>query len=102
VFDFMRPYMDGTTSSSLNEVRLGSTRFDGETHAYSVAWADHEVDEAAGLADRMIFNSIGQLDRFGASSSRVCSSIMSPSLAMLGRECCRDGADQAVSAAWRP
>jgi carboxynorspermidine decarboxylase len=23
VFDFMRPYMDGTTSSSLNEVRLG-------------------------------------------------------------------------------
>jgi carboxynorspermidine decarboxylase len=27
VFDFMRPFMDGTTSSSLNEVRLGSTRF---------------------------------------------------------------------------
>ena len=66
VFDFMRPYMDGTTSSSLNEVRLGRTRFGGETHAYSVAWADHEIDEAAGLADKVIFNSIGQLDRFGA------------------------------------
>lgn len=66
VFDFMRPYMDGTTSSSLNEVRLGRTRFGGETHAYSVAWADHEIEEAAGLADKMIFNSIGQLDRFGA------------------------------------
>ena len=65
VFDDMRPYMDGTTSSSLNEVRLGRTRFGGETHAYSVAWADHEIDEAVGHADKMIFNSISQLDRFG-------------------------------------
>lgn len=65
VFDEMRPYMDGTTSSSLNEVRLGRTRFGGETHAYSVAWADHEIDEAVGYADKIIFNSIGQLDRFG-------------------------------------
>ncbi len=35
VFDFMRDYMDGTTSSSLNEVRLGHERFGKETHAYS-------------------------------------------------------------------
>lgn len=66
VFEDMRPHMDGTTSSSLNEVRLGRTRFGGETHAYSVAWADHEIDEAVGYADKMIFNSISQLDRFGA------------------------------------
>ena len=65
VFDDMRPYMDGTTTSSLNEVRLGRTRFGGETHAYSVAWADHEIDEAVSYADKMIFNSISQLDRFG-------------------------------------
>ena len=64
VFDFMRPYMDGTTSSSLNEVRLGKTRFGGETHAYSVAWADHEIDEAVTHADKIIFNSISQLERF--------------------------------------
>lgn len=50
VFDFIRPYMDSATSSSLNKVRLGSTRFGGETHAYGVAWADHEIYEAAGLA----------------------------------------------------
>ena len=66
VFDVMRPYMDGTTSSSLNEVRLGRTRFGGETHAYSVAWADHEIDEAVAHADKIIFNSISQLDRFSA------------------------------------
>ena len=46
VFDFMRDYMDGTTSSSLYEVKLGREKFVGETHAYSVAWADHEIDEA--------------------------------------------------------
>ena len=58
--------MDGTTSSSLNEVRLGRTRFGGETHAYSVAWADHEIDEAVAHADKIIFNSISQLERYCA------------------------------------
>ncbi|SIS68767.1 carboxynorspermidine decarboxylase [Phaeovulum vinaykumarii] len=64
-FDTMRPYMDGTTSSSLFELRLGREKFGGETHAYSVAWAEHEIDEAVGYADKIIFNSLGQLDRFG-------------------------------------
>src|SRR5690606_39466073 len=65
VFDQMRQYMDGTTSSSLFEVRLGRQRFGGETHAYSVAWADHEIDEAVSHADKIIFNSISQLQRHG-------------------------------------
>ena len=64
VFDLMRDYMDGTTSSSLNEVRLGREKFGGETHAYSVAYADHEIDEVVSHADKIIFNSIGQLERF--------------------------------------
>ncbi len=64
VFDFMREYMDGTTSSSLYEVRLGREKFGGETHAYSVAYADHEIEEVVSHADKIIFNSIGQLERF--------------------------------------
>ncbi|MGQ3675884.1 carboxynorspermidine decarboxylase [Xanthobacter sp. TB0139] len=64
VFDLMRDYMAGTTSSSLYEVRLGREKFGGETHAYSVAYADHEIDEVVGHADKIIFNSIGQLERF--------------------------------------
>lgn len=64
VFDLMRQYMDGTTSSSLYEVRLGREKFGGETHAYSVAWADHEIDEAVSHADKIIFNTVGQLERF--------------------------------------
>lgn len=64
VFDFMRDYMDGTTSSSLFELRLGREKFGKEIHAYSVAWANHEIDEAISHADKIIFNSIGQLQRF--------------------------------------
>lgn len=72
VFDFMAQYMDGTTSSSLYEVRLGREKFPGETHAYSVAWADHEIDEVLGHCDKIIFNTLGQLRRFEAASrSRV-------------------------------
>src|SRR5690606_14259977 len=63
-FDLMAEHMDGTTSSSLFEVRLGRERFGGETHAYSVAYADHEIDEVVRHADKIIFNSIGQLERF--------------------------------------
>ncbi|MTI07792.1 carboxynorspermidine decarboxylase [Roseibium denhamense] len=71
VFDFMRDYMDGTTSSSLNEVRLGNERFGKETHAYSVAYADHEIDEVVSHADKIIFNSISQLERFGDRASGI-------------------------------
>ncbi|MEI4484954.1 carboxynorspermidine decarboxylase [Frigidibacter sp. MR17.14] len=63
-FPYMKPYMDGTTSSSLYELRLGREEFGGETHAYSVAWSEAEIDEAVGHADKIIFNSIGQLERF--------------------------------------
>ncbi|HPD94149.1 MAG: carboxynorspermidine decarboxylase [Rhodobacter sp.] len=71
VFDFMAQYMDGTTSSSLYEVRLGREKFGKETHAYSVAYADHEIDEVLAHSDKIIFNTIGQLSRFDAKSAGV-------------------------------
>ena len=40
LFDLMRPYLDGTTSSSLYEARLGHERFGKETHVYGVAFSD--------------------------------------------------------------
>jgi carboxynorspermidine decarboxylase len=75
VFDFMRDYMDGTTSSSLFELRLGHEKFGKETHAYSVAWADHEIDEAVSYADKIIFNSLGQLDRFGDKAKGIATGL---------------------------
>ncbi|MEZ5750880.1 MAG: carboxynorspermidine decarboxylase [Paracoccaceae bacterium] len=69
VFDFMAEYMDGTTSSSLFEVRLGREKFGKETHAYSVAYADHEIAEVLSYSDKIIFNTIGQLTRFDVASA---------------------------------
>lgn len=65
VFESMQPYLHGTTSSSLKEVRLGKECFGGETHAYSVAYADHEIEEVLSYCDKIIFNSFNQLNRFG-------------------------------------
>ena len=66
VFDEMTPYLHGTTSSSLNEVRLGKEEFgeDKETHAYSVAYSADEIDEVLTYADKIIFNSFNQLHAF--------------------------------------
>lgn len=71
VFDLMREYMDGTTSSSLFEVKLGREKFGGETHAYSVAYSDGEIGEVLENCDKIIFNSIGQLERFANQSADV-------------------------------
>jgi carboxynorspermidine decarboxylase len=62
VFDLMRKYMDGTTSSSLYEARLGREKFGGEVHAYSVAFSPKEFREVRRYADKVIFNSFSQLD----------------------------------------
>jgi len=75
-FDVMQPYLHGTTSSSLNEVRLGYETFSKgkdtgsdsedkkETHAYSVAYSEDEIPEVLSYADKIIFNSISQLNAF--------------------------------------
>ena len=68
VFPFMSDYMDGTTSSSLFELRLGREKFAGEAHAYSVAWSEAEIAEAVDHCDKIIFNTVGQLKRFDQAS----------------------------------
>ncbi len=63
VFDIMKPYLDGTTSSSLYEARLGHEKFGKETHAYSVAFSDDDVKAVLPFASKIIFNSVSQLKR---------------------------------------
>jgi carboxynorspermidine decarboxylase len=64
VFDLMRRYLDGTTSSSLYEARLGHEKFGKEVHAYSVAFSEDEVRALRPFATKVIFNSLTQLKRF--------------------------------------
>ncbi|MGF1888543.1 carboxynorspermidine decarboxylase [Photobacterium profundum] len=61
VFDLIKPYLDGTTSSGPYEVKLGYETFGGETHAYSVGYSEDDVKEVAEICDKMIFNSQNQL-----------------------------------------
>jgi carboxynorspermidine decarboxylase len=87
VFDLMREYMDGTTSSSLYEVKLGHDKFGGETHAYSVAFADDEIDEVVAHCDKIIFNSINQLVRFeGRAGGKPLGLRLNPGLSVSGHD----------------
>jgi carboxynorspermidine decarboxylase len=64
VFGLMKKYLDGTTSSSLYEARLGHEKFGGETHAYCVGYTADDIRNVKRFADKIIFNSISQLRRF--------------------------------------
>jgi len=66
VFDLMRQYLDGTTSSSLFEARLGYEEFGKEVHAYSVGFSRDDVRAVREFADKIIFNSISQLKQHQA------------------------------------
>jgi carboxynorspermidine decarboxylase len=64
VFPLLRPHLDGTTSSSPFEARLGFENFGGETHAYSVAYSETDVRQVVTHCQKIIFNSPSQLQRF--------------------------------------
>jgi carboxynorspermidine decarboxylase len=64
VFDLMKKYLDGTTSSSLYEAKLGREKFGKEVHAYCVAFSKEDIREVKKYADKIIFNSVSQLKNF--------------------------------------
>ena len=58
-------YLDGVCTSGLWEARLASEFYDGEIATYCAAYKPHELEEVCRLSDHVIFNSPGQLERFG-------------------------------------
>lgn len=62
VFDLMKKYLAGTTSSSLFEARLGYEEFGKEVHAYSVGFSRSDIKAIRKFADKVIFNSTSQLN----------------------------------------
>ncbi len=71
LFPLMKEYMDGTTSSSLYEAKLGYEKFGKEVHAYSVAWSEEDILEIKDFATKVIFNSYSQLERFYSQVSHI-------------------------------
>jgi carboxynorspermidine decarboxylase len=64
VFNLMNKYMDGVTSSSPYEARLGYEKFGKEVQVYSVAYSIDDIKIIKKYADKIIFNSISQLKMF--------------------------------------
>jgi carboxynorspermidine decarboxylase len=64
VFELMQPFLDGTTSSSLFEARLGHEKFGGETHAFSVGYSEADVRQLVQFSNKIIFNSASQLANY--------------------------------------
>ncbi len=65
VYPLIRRYLCGTAASGLFEARLGAEMFGGETHVYSPAYKDEDIDELTSLCGYIIFNSFEQWRRFG-------------------------------------
>lgn len=57
-------YLSGTTASGLYEAKLGHECFGGETHIYSAAYREDEIDEILGICDHIVFNSFSQWNRY--------------------------------------
>lgn len=63
-FDLIKPYLKGTTASSLHEARLGATQFGGESHVYAPAYNLKDFDLLCQYATHFSFNSINQFEQF--------------------------------------
>ena len=61
VFPLIKKYVDGSTSSSPFEVKLGYQKIGKETHAYSVGYSPEDIKFVNKYADKIIFNSVSQL-----------------------------------------
>lgn len=57
-------YLDGTTASGLYEARLGREEMGGQTHIFSAAYRDEEMEEILSLCDHIVFNSFSQWEHF--------------------------------------
>lgn len=64
LYPFIGKYLTGTTASGLYEAKLG-LEMGGENHVFCTAYRDSEFDEIAKICGHIIFNSFGQLERFG-------------------------------------
>lgn len=63
-FPLLRPFLNGTTASSLNEALLGKLEFGGEVHAYAVAYTDEDFSCLQNIAGHISFNSLSQWKHF--------------------------------------
>lgn len=57
-------YLHGTCASGVHEARLGHEYYGGEVHVFSAAYSRSDMDALLPMADHLVFNSIGQWQRY--------------------------------------
>ncbi|MDB5453177.1 MAG: Orn/DAP/Arg decarboxylase 2 [Caulobacteraceae bacterium] len=75
--DLVGGYLDGVCASGLWEARLAREHYRGHLTTYSPAYRTEDLPEILRLSDTVIFNSPGQLARFGGeiASSRAAGEV---------------------------
>lgn len=64
MYSLIAEYLDGVTSSSLFEARLGFEEMGKEVHIYAPAYREDEFDEIVRYSDHIVFNSFEQWMKF--------------------------------------
>ncbi len=66
VYPLCARYLSGTTASSLFEALHAKRHFPGEVHVFNPAFAPAEIDAVLETVDHVVFNSLRQIDLYGA------------------------------------
>lgn len=76
LYPVLAPYLAGTEASGLYEARLGFEEMPGkECHVFCGAYKESEFGELLGYADHIVFNSPGQLKKFGPQAKATGKSV---------------------------
>ena len=65
LYPLIGQYLSGAASSGLYEARLAREHFPGESHVFSAAFRPDDFPALFDYADKIIFNSIAELYRYG-------------------------------------
>ncbi len=71
VFGLLSSVLDGVCASSPHEARLGRNEFGREVHTFAAAYAQSDILDLCHTTDHLVFNSFGQLERFGPLARRT-------------------------------
>lgn len=63
-FPLIKPYINSTAASSVNEARLAYEEMNTLAHTYSPAYTDEDFDEIMQYSSHITFNSLSQFERF--------------------------------------
>lgn len=66
LFDMVGKYLHGCTASGLHEAKLSHECMGKETHTYSPAFKETEMEEILSISDHVVFNSFAQWEKFRA------------------------------------